>query len=216
MKKAILILLIVSASIVMSEQAIELRAGADIAPQYDTSPEKDAKFSYELTGEYRYVLGKNFELGGGLSYQKHGKLKSFTDVEDSNSRVEVSETELYDSVPLYVTARYVFRNDTEFTPYIKANLGYSFNINSNNSNTYKTIDKNTGNVLDEGKLRDFDAKNGMYYALGLGMEYKNITADLSYQVNKADIESTRYDGVKSEGNGDFSRITLSAGYQFKF
>ena len=128
---------------VMAESVVEVRVGGDIMPQFDTSPEKDAKFSYELAGEYRYVFGKNIELGGGLAYQKHGKLKSFTDVEDANVKVEISDTELYDSIPLYLTARYVFRNDTDFTPYIKANLGYSFNINSDNSNTYKTIDFST-------------------------------------------------------------------------
>ena len=216
MKKYILALLVIGTVTVMAESVVEVRVGGDIMPQFDTSPEKDAKFSYELAGEYRYVFGKNVELGGGLAYQKHGKLKSFTDVEDANVKVEISDTELYDSIPLYLTARYVFRNDTDFIPYIKANLGYSFNINSDNSNTYKTIDKNTGNVLDEGKLRDFNAKNGMYYALGFGIEYKNIIADFSYQVNTADIDSTRYDGATSSGNADFSRMTLGVGYQFEF
>ena len=216
MKRIIAGLLIVCGMAVMAENVVEVRAGVDIIPEFDTSPEKDAKFSYEIAGEYRYVIGKNFEIGGGLAYQQHGKLKSFTDVEDANVKVDVSETKLYDSIPLYATVRYVFKNETDFTPYVKASLGYSFNINGNNSNTYKTIDKNTGNVLDSGELRSFDIKDGMYYAFGFGGEYKNIIADISYQVNTADVDSTRYDGAKSSGSADFSRVTLSVGYQFEF
>jgi len=173
-----------------------------------------AKFSYELGAEYRYLVTNNTEIGAGLSYQNHGKLKKFTDVEDNNLKVEVSDTKLYDSVPLYLTAKYNFRNDSDIVPYVKADLGYSFNINGKNSSQYKTYSKATGAVLDEGKLKDFKAENGVYYSVGAGVVYKGFTTGLSYQVNTAKIEGTRYDGLKDKGSANFRRFTLSFGYQF--
>lgn len=195
---------------------IEIRGGFSPAPKFDVNPSKKEKPSYELGAEYRYRITENTEIGGGIAYQKHGKLKRFTDIETSTLRVDVLDTELYDSVPLYATVRYNFRNTTGVTPYVKANIGYSFNINNKNHTTYETYSQTTGMLVDSGKLKDMEAENGMYYSIGAGFEYKGFTADLSHQVNKADLKAVRYDGARDSGTADNRRITLGIGYQFGF
>ena len=216
MKKHILTLLgllALSTASFAENNIIEFKIGLSPVSKFDVTPSKKAKFSYELGAEYRYLVTNNTEIGAGLSYQNHGKLKKFTDVEDNNLKVEVSDTKLYDSVPLYLTAKYNFRNDSDIVPYVKADLGYSFNINGKNSSQYKTYSKATGAVLDEGKLKDFKAENGVYYSVGAGVVYKGFTTGLSYQVNTAKIEGTRYDGLKDKGSANFRIFTLSFGYQ---
>lgn len=195
---------------------IEFKAGLSPAPKFDVTPSKKSKTSYELGAEYRYLITENTEIGAGIVYQSHGRLKKFTDVEDDTLKVEVTDTKLYDSLPLYVTVKYNFRNTSNFTPYVKANLGYSLNINSSNHNEYKTYSKATGALVDEGKLKDFKADNGIYYSLGTGLSYKGFITELSYQVNTAKIEGTRYDGKKDRGSANNRRFTLSFGYQLGF
>lgn len=199
-----------------SEEIVEIRAGGTSLGTYSTSPEDDGKASYEIMVEYRKSISDNFQLGIGAGYQNHGKIKSYTDVQDTNLKVVVGDTKLYDSIPLYITARYEFNKNGDWVPFIKANLGYSFNINKDNTNHYKTINKNNGQVLDSGMLRKFSAKNGVYYGVGVGIGYKNITFDVSYNVNTAKIESTNYLNQKSRGRADFSNIMFSVGIQHRF
>ena len=216
MKKMFFFGLLISSLSFAGNNAIELRAGVSPSPKFEVSPSKKAKTSYEISAEYRYLLTNNTEIGAGIAYQNHGKSKKFTDIEDTNLKVDVMDTKLYDSIPIYFTARYNFKNETAVTPYIKANIGYSINVNNKNSSHYETVSKNTGAVLDSGELKRYNAKNGMYYAVGAGIQYKGFVADLSYQVNTAKIEGTRYDGRKDNGNANNRRITLGFGYQFGF
>ncbi|MGF6906764.1 ShlB/FhaC/HecB family hemolysin secretion/activation protein [Fusobacterium sp. PH5-44] len=211
-----LILLSLFSFTTTSEEVIEIRAGGTPLGTYTTSPENDSKASYEIMVEYRKSISDNFQIGIGTGYQNHGKIKSYTDVQDANLKVVVGETKLYDSIPLYITARYEFNKNGDWIPFIKANLGYSFNINKDNTNYYKTINKNNGQVMDSGMLRKFSAKNGIYYGVGIGIGYKNITFDVSYNVNTAKIESINYLNQKSHGRGDFSNIIFSMGFQHRF
>lgn len=216
MKKIFFFGLLISGLSFASSNIIEFRAGVSPSPKFEVSPSKKAKTSYEIAAEYRYLLTNNTEIGAGIAYQNHGKLKKFTDIEDTNLKVDVMDTKLYDSVPIYFTTRYNFKNDTAVTPYVKANIGYSINVNDKNSSHYETISKNTGTVLDSGELKKCSAKNGMYYAVGAGVQYKGFVVDLSYQVNTAKMEGTRYDGRKDSGNANNRRVTLGFGYQFGF
>ena len=203
-------------SVFATDNIVEFKTGLSPVPRYDVTPSKKAKFSYEIGAEYRYLVTENTELGAGIAYQSHGKLKEFTDVEDKNLRVGVEPFKLYDSVPLYATVKYNFRNDSAITPYVKADLGYSFNVNGNNKSEYKTYSKTTGAVLDSGTLKELKAKNGMYYSVGTGIEYKGFVLGLAYQVNTAKIEGKRYDGTKDSGSANFRRFTVNLGYQFTF
>lgn len=161
---------------------------------------KDAKFSYELVVEYRRELARNFELGVGLAYQEHGKVKT------GNYNGYSTDGDFYDSIPLYITSRYTFKNSTEVTPYIKTNIGYSFNVNDG---TLKV--KEAAGEVDY----DVNAKNGFYYGVGFGVEYKSFVADLSYQINYADIELGNNSNLRNS-KADFQRFTLGLGYNFDF
>ena len=201
---------------IQGEEILEVRVGTSPQGSYTTSPESNSKMSHEIMLEYRKSITEKFQLGVGIGYQHHGKIKEYTDVQDKNLKVVVEDTKLYDSVPIYVTTRYEFNKHGKLVPFIKANLGYSFNINKKNSNYYKTINKNNGDVLDSGYLRKFSAKNGLYYGVGVGVGYKNFTFDVSYNVNTAKIESTNYLNEKSRGRGDFGKVLFSIGFQHRF
>ena len=210
MKKFLLVAgLLASAALYAEGNKVEVRAGFDLGSTfqhnyYDVS--EDAKFSYELAVEYRKELPYNFELGAGLAYQDHGKLKSQSNYRGSYSYT--TEGDLYDSIPLYVTGRYNFKNSTEITPYIKANVGYSFNMNDG---TMK-LKYNDGTQVD----LDVEAKNGFYYGLGAGVTYKGFVADLSYQANFSDVDFKSNGTTVESSKADFSRVTLGLGNTFGF
>ena len=215
MKKVLIILGILASVTAFSEgNKVEVRVGGDIMPQFSVDgPEKDAEFSYELGVEYRREVMPNFEIGGGIAYQDHGKVKKYTQ-NVSGMNVE-STLDLYDSVPLYLTARYNFKNITDFTPYVKVNLGYS--INSGDTNV-KLNNIYTGKLVEE---YNSDIDNGMYYGFGLGVEYKNFLIDLTYDITQSKAEQKVYnyedvEGYSDDYKFDIRKLTLSVGYQFEF
>ena len=210
MKKVLFITALMSAVVFSEGNVVEFRAGiggkGEVKFNKDVKFDKDLKYnnwdskkdseiSYELGVEYRREVLRNFEVGGGLIYQNHGKIKT------DNS----GKNELYDSIPLYVTGRYNFRNATEFTPYVKVNVGYSFNINDGALKTKNNSISEEFNV---------NAKNGFYYGVGGGLEYKKFIVDLSYQTNYSDIESKNSKFNSSKAN--FQRVTLGFGYSLNF
>ena len=206
MKRILLVVsVLLSAALYAEGNIVEVRGGVDLGGQYNVEGNllnKDVKFSYELAVEYRREVARNFELGAGIAYQDHGKLKSKT-VGDFTSNGD-----LHDSVPLYATARYNFKNSTEVTPYVKLNLGYSFNVNDGSIEA---------NDTQEEIRADIDAKDGFYYGIGAGVEYKGFIADLSYQRNSSKVDLKNSSGISSsDGNADYSRVTLGLGYNFGF
>ena len=207
MRKFLLVVgLLASAALYAEGNKVEVRGGIDFGQRFSVSDggllEKDAEFSYELAVEYRRELPYNIELGAGIAYQDHGKTKSKT-----TYGIE-AQGDFYDSVPLYVTARYNFKNSTEVTPYLKTNLGYSFNVNDGSVKAkYAGVEVSS----------DVNAKDGFYYAVGGGVEYKGFVVDLSYQRNYSKVEGKNSQGLTvSDGNADFDRFTLGLGYNFGF
>ena len=133
MKNKLLILILlfrIFSHIVFAGDALEIRVGTTPRGSYTTSPESKSKSSHEIMVEYRKAITEQFQVGVGIGYQINGKIKEYTDVQDENLKVVVEDTKLYNSIPLYITARYEFNKNGEWIPFIKANLGYSFNINN--------------------------------------------------------------------------------------
>ena len=153
---------------------------------------------YELGLEFTKDFNENVEFGVGLAYQFNSKVKKY------NS----SKMGKYNSLPLYVLGKYKFdSSDSGVTPYLKANLGYSFNINEKDG---------YGNFNGINKKYKVNAENGVYIGLGAGIEYNNFIVDLMYQVasSKASISG---DGIKSDK--DFfnsGKVTLGVGYKFSY
>ena len=206
MKKLKLLLLLgVMVSATAMADVIEVRAGGDLT---HNGKFKDGKYSgsnvklkkkstrngYEIAGEYRKSLTDAWEIGGGVAYK-------FNRISE-----EGTEKKGLHQVPLYLTARYNFKNASEVTPYVKANLGYAFN---------------SGRLKDSKPLYDFEAKfkNGFYSGLGTGLQYKNFVVDLSYNWNNVRVERTyKYPLVTEHDKFTISHgtLTLGAGYSFGF
>lgn len=101
---------------------IEVRGGYDFGAKYDVDDiwdGGDAKAgTFEIGTEYRYEVSPGVEVGGGIAYQSHKKIKN--------------GYEAYNSVPVYLTTKYTFDTGME----TKADLGYSFNTNKANNEMY--------------------------------------------------------------------------------
>ena len=204
MKKLLLLGALVS-SIAMAD-VIEVRVGGDLtnrATFKDTDNQNwkindDAlKNGFEITGEYRTPIAENLEIGGGISY-KFNKL--------SNKNYSGLTMKGINSVPIFFTTRYNFKNTSEITPYVKGNLGLAIN---------------SGKVERKNLVAKESLKfgSGVYYGIGTGLQYKNFVADLSYNVNTM---KTKYNlnrpGYKEEDkfNTNHGTLTLGVGYSFGF
>lgn len=103
---------------------------------------------------------KKVLLGLGLTYQFHAERDS-QNVTDSYGPYEVSGVD-YKSIPVYLIAKYNFNLDSQIKPYLKANLGYSFNFDPSD---YEE-------KWDGGSFKaELEVKDGLYWALGGGLEY---------------------------------------------
>lgn len=196
---------------------IYLRAGVNLWSEYDsysisgnnlesekiTKGKKDS-LGFEFALEGTRNITDNLELGLGIAYQQNAKLKTY-----SNHLKEKYEMGNYNSVPLYVIGKY---NITTFSngiiPYVKANLGYSFNFNEKNVKFTDEIGSvSTGNLK---------VNNGLYYGAGIGMEYNNFLMDIMYQQTAADAKISFQGEKTNQKSFDHSRVTLSLGYKFNF
>ncbi|WP_130891041.1 outer membrane beta-barrel protein [Fusobacterium ulcerans] len=213
MKKVLLGLAALSCVSLAAEGTnVYLKAGADVFQRFDevkdegekVNKDKGDDFGYELTVEVMREVYSNLELGLGLSYQDHGNPKSVTTYYvDENIKSEIPG---FKSVPLYVTAKYNFPVEGNVKPYLKADLGYSFN---DENGDVKISSSELGlNFLTK-------VENGLYYGIGAGAEYNNFVVDLMYKVNKAKIKADIY-GERIKKDLDYSRVTLSVGYKFNF
>lgn len=204
MKKLLLLGALVS-SIAMAD-VIEVRVGGDLtnrATFKDTDNQNwkindDAlKNGFEITGEYRTPIAENLEIGGGIAY-RYNKL--------SSKNYPGLTMKGINSVPIFFTTRYNFKNASEITPYVKGNLGLAIN---------------SGKVESKNLVAKESLKfgSGVYYGIGTGLQYKNFIADLSYNVNTM---KTKYNfnrpGYKEEGkfNTNHGTLTLGVGYSFGF
>ena len=204
MKKLLLLGALVS-SIAMAD-VIEVRVGGDLtnrATFKDTDNQNwkindDAlKNGFEITGEYRTPIAENLEIGGGISY-KFNKL--------SNKNYSGLTMKGINSVPIFFTTRYNFKNTSEITPYVKGNLGLAIN---------------SGKVESKNLVAKESLKfgSGVYYGIGTGLQYKNFVADLSYNINTMKTKySFNMPGYKEEGkfNTNHGTLTLGVGYSFGF
>ncbi len=173
---------------------------------------------YEVKIEM-YKSWDNFDLGLGLAYQDHAKRDSNSYHFENNSDVirEVSTqyTDVhvsggeYKSMPIYLTGKYRINYwNWEVVPYLKANVGYSFNFDE------KDIHVNT--TANGGPHRlSTSVDDGWYWAAGIGMEYKNFTMDVMYGINYADMDwKGPNEGQSGSFSNDYERVTLSVGYKF--
>ena len=152
-------------------------------------------------------LGSNFEAGLGLGYVWHGK-RDYKETDDKDEYT--AKFPAINSIPLYVTGKYKFDTGSDIKPYVKVDLGYSFNkMKKSIAVTEKDLTTGeTETVTAEG----LKAKNGLYAGIGAGVEYNNVTADLSYVFTGAKYKDI--DGDTAKANKGALRLTV--GYKFAF
>lgn len=219
MKKVLLgLFAILSISAIAADNGVNVygRFGLDVISRYNKIKNDDTgetlvkgkgKVAPGIFLEVTKDINKNAEVGFGLGYIWHGK-RDFNgeDVDYSIS----GKLPAVNSVPLYVTGKYKFDINSNAKPYIKADLGYSFN-NMKKSFDLDVTEKATGNTVTM-KEDGYKLKNGVYVAVGVGVEYMDFTTDLSYVFTGAKIKYD--DGDKDKANN--SAIRLTVGYKFSF
>ena len=213
-KKILLGMTTLSCVVLASQDTnLYLKTGADIWQKFDVITPRDSetinrkkadRMGYELTIETTREIYPNLELGAGISYQDHGSTKSLND-RDFDAKLDMPK---FTSIPIYLTTKYNIPTNSNIKPYLKADLGYSFN---HNSGDLKFTDYELGETI---KVSS-DIKNGLYFGIGAGVEYNNFVADLMYKINKAKFETSTSYG-KTKDDFDYSRVTLSVGYKFNF
>jgi len=191
--------LTMATSVMAGERTIvETRIGGSFAGSYKSQSiegvkvldSKTSGIGYEVAIEGMQEITDDFFLGLGVAYQNHAKNKNvLADVNGSGPVYK--KKQLSKSVPLYLTAKYQFNTNTAFKPFVKANFGYSFNLKG-----------------DEVMKDKPGVENGLYYAVGAGIDYNNFVLDLAYQVNQGKLKSP-YGKLKA----DHSRVTLGFGYR---
>ena len=212
MKKVLLGLAVVS-SIAMAEEGINLylKTGIDISGKFkndsihgevsNRAADGDGGFEFAIEGT-REVY-PNLELGLGIALQDHGKPDKVS--LSYNQEFQTIKNTGYKSVPLYAVAKYNIPLETSVKPYLKADLGYSYNFG-----------EEYVREMFDGSIAKTSVDNGLYYGLGAGIEYNNFLIELMHKVNKADINYSFNNGEKLKKNYDYSRTTLSVGYKFNF
>lgn len=126
---------------------------------------------------------ENLEFGVGIAYEN---------TEYYDSQYEKQNSDIWTHTPVYATGKYKLSSDEESTKYLKLNLGYAIG-------EYE-------NLKEYNEIRN---QSGMYYGVGGGIEYSDISLDLIYQVNKDAYE-------RDNSSQDDSRITFSVDYKLDF
>ena len=144
----------------------------------DKIDEAEYGFAFEVMQD----ITREVEFGLGIGYQRHG---DFSYEYDYNG----AKLPRFASVPVYVTGKYKLFNVGQWTPYLKGDLGYSFNdLNSNDNFSYES---------------------GLYYGVGFGVEIQNLSLEFAYRVNEGKVkaENEKYDLTNK-------RVMFGAAYKF--
>lgn len=135
----------------------------------------------EITKEFMYGL----EAGFGTGYQWQGDF-DYNASYDGDARLPD-----FNSIPVYFTVKYPLIPMGDLVPYIKGDIGYSFND------------------LDDNKY--FSYENGLYYGISVGADIQYLSLEISYKVNEGKIKA---DGEKTDIES--SRVMFGAAYKFDF
>lgn len=157
--------------------------------QQDNPFEEENSISNESVNlEYISSYENGLELGAGAGIAKN----SF----DADGYDDVT------TIPVYALARYKWDTDSDWNPYVFANLGYAFS-------NYESSDENSDS--------SYEINGGLYCALGAGAEYKEkFSVELYW--NKAVLEEeyddSSYHNTDRTADFELEFVTLAFGYRF--
>lgn len=209
MKKIYLGIFLLSTVSFASGSYIEGKIGTDLHSEYGKevnpiffSKKSEKGGSFEIGFEFMKKVNDKVDIGLGVLYQKHEERKD-KDVTSTGSLLFRGVS--FDSIPTYMVFKYKLKNETEFLPYLKLNLGYSYNIREKGE--IYTYGGSQGRVD-----ADLDSSNGYYYSLGGGLEYKNLTFEIMYSI----LETKFFSPGRIDARGNYKKVAASLGYKFNF
>ncbi len=222
MKKLLFAVFALSSMVAMAESQTHFygKLGVDLSTKYAAVKDDEDGSTLFKSSKGRGVgifleatrdVQPNLELGLGIGYigRANGDDGSFDGIDEDDGTIYTVKynTPRYNSVPLYVLAKYNFDIDSKVRPYVKADLGYSFNRD-------KKLDVVVGNEK-VGSV-DMEVKNGVYAGVGAGIEYNHFIAELSYHYTQAKMSMKIENedvlgGSKKYGN---HAVSLAVGYKF--
>ena len=130
----------------------------------------DAEDAITSNAGWDTVKHKDFLTEVVTEFKRNG-IRTSLFVDPVEAMVTAAAATGTDRVELYTEAyasQYALGNKAAVEPYVKADLGYSFNNNEYN--------------------------NGFYYGGGIGISYNNFNAELMYKENKSRFSSFLWDG----------------------
>ena len=154
----------------------------------DDESDQDTSSNISLNLEYIATSASGLEYGLGVGFSK------INPNEDIEFRYVLGDI---DTFPVYGLLRYKFDTQSNWNPYVFANLGYAY-----------TNEKFGGSEDDD--IPFIDIEGELYYACGIGLEYKeNLSVEFLWSRSELDVD------VKGEGSGDADAdlFTLALGYR---
>ncbi len=191
---------------------LEIRYGADINNngniEYFKTNKKISGNGGSVVIEYHDNITEKLEGGWGIGYRYSKMSKDILNYEDE-------KTKGLHSMPLYLTGRYNFRKESDWTPYISANfgvIGQKGRYSGYTGTEYRRV------------KTDYKINSGWMYGASVGFKYKDYIVDLSYNINNSTIEGFHEIGNSRYINAPYSKtefkdkkvrrstITLSFGW----
>lgn len=203
-----------------------LELGAGVKYFADTQPQ----VNIEAKNFIENVEKTKQELGNKVNDQNKTNIEEMLKIKDAIKEGKYTvNLPSHNSIPLYLTAKYNFRNVSEtFTPYVKADFGYAINLEPKKMKDefkYKLSQETQENkeimksFEDEAKSSNgankvFSVSHSIYTAVAIGTEYKNFFGELGLAFIGGKTTQTM-NGVKliTIPNPEI-KTTFTVGYKF--
>lgn len=171
----------------------------------DYAAKKDWIKGFNLAVEGTYNVNSQVEIGAGVGLISN-KAKAFEAKEKPKAADQpvLKNVTLgsYNSIPVYATAKLNIYDQEGIRPYVKGDVGYSFNTG---------YTETTG--ID--KVKEFkNLKGGLYVGAAAGVEYQNFIGEVSVKYSGA--KATLADDVKNLVNLGNATVSANVGYKLNF
>lgn len=217
----------------------QIKSNNSVKKFVDVANKKDKKHfdvkNFNVKLEITKNVTENFEIGVGAKYVNNAPhiysvtKKDYTENSTDSDVRKIQQFEkfrfaiystVYNSVPIYLTMKYNFDTNIEgLRPYVKADLGYSFNVGVKKPKFEYTVeskkmarsarnnsDADIKSSFDKIK-KEFDAStvsstNGVYVGTALGVEYKNVFFEVESSYVSGNITINNLNSLNGNGNRD--------------
>jgi hypothetical protein len=155
------------------------KVSLDLGSEYDNAWDTDGFFAGSIGVEGYMTLTPMFDLGLGIAFEKHAKIKDYYWTNHHSS-------EAYNSIPIYGIAKFNFPVTWgEVKPFMVANLGYSINTNDYDNGMYFGIGGGIewNNFVFDLMYKVNDAERDYDWSKGWDADYSRMEAGAAYKFN---------------------------------